>query len=159
MFCSYYPSPLGILEIKSSDVGLQVVGFIDDQDRSVTVLPNAITEETIKQLHEYFEGKRKMFDLPLDPVGTVFQQKVWEQLVEIPYGRTCTYSTIANRLNNPLSTRAVGTANGRNPIAIIIPCHRVIGADGSMTGYAGGLWRKEQLLLLEGFLKEQSTLW
>lgn len=159
MFCSHHPSPLGLIEVKATDTDLQVVSFIDEKAKPAGPYPNAITEATIKQLEEYFEGKRKQFDLPLRPEGTAFQQMVWKQLLQIPYGKISTYSTIANQLDNPLSTRAVGTANGRNPIAIIIPCHRVIGADGSMTGYAGGVWRKEKLLLLEGFLQEQSTLW
>jgi methylated-DNA-[protein]-cysteine S-methyltransferase len=98
--------------------------------------------------------------LPLSPIGTEFQQSVWKELLQIPFGKTSTYSDIANNLNNPLSVRAVGTSNGKNPIAIIIPCHRVIGADGSLTGYAGGLWRKEVLLKLEGNPHyNQPSLW
>jgi len=104
----------------------------------------------VRQLGEYFQGVRKVFELDLAPRGTPFQRRVWAALLEIPFGATLSYGALARRLGNPLLTRAVGTANGANPIGIIIPCHRVIGADGSLTGYAGGLPLKQALLELEG---------
>ncbi|HEX7046190.1 MAG TPA: methylated-DNA--[protein]-cysteine S-methyltransferase [Gammaproteobacteria bacterium] len=106
--------------------------------------------KVIRQLEEYFAGKRKDFDLPLAPAGTVFQQSVWKALMTIPFGKAVSYSDIANSIGNPNAVRAVGLANGRNPIPIVIPCHRVIGKDGSLTGYGGGLPIKEKLLALEG---------
>jgi methylated-DNA-[protein]-cysteine S-methyltransferase len=105
-----------------------------------------ILAEACAQLGEYFAGARTTFDLPLAPVGTPFQQRVWTALREIPFGETATYRTIARTLGDPNATRAVGAANGRNPIGLIVPCHRIIGADGSLTGYAGGLDRKRWLL-------------
>lgn len=109
----------------------------------------AILHQTRTQLAEYFAGTRQTFDVPLDPVGTPFQQRVWLALREIPYGVTISYGTLANRIGNPRAVRAVGLANGRNPISIIVPCHRVIGASGQLTGYGGGLDRKRYLLELE----------
>jgi methylated-DNA-[protein]-cysteine S-methyltransferase len=103
-----------------------------------------------QQLAEYFAGARRVFDLPLAPAGTPFQQRVWRALLEIPYGRTVSYGELARAIGSPGAARAVGLANNRNPIAIVIPCHRVIGADGSLTGYGGGLHVKEHLLALEG---------
>ncbi|KAA5533232.1 methylated-DNA--[protein]-cysteine S-methyltransferase [Taibaiella lutea] len=163
MFQKRYESPLGIIKIKASETGLQEVLFMDEAKDNIidwSVAENEICTATAIQLDEYFKGERIIFDLPLSPVGTEFQQSVWKELLLIPFGKTSTYSAIANSLNNPLSVRAVGTSNGKNPIAIIIPCHRVIGADGTLTGYAGGLWRKELLLKLEGNLHyNQPTLW
>ena len=113
------------------------------------------------QLQEYFAGERTEFDLELAPAGTEFQQRVWAMLLEIPYGETTTYGTLADRLGNPRTVRAVGLANGRNPISIIVPCHRVIGADGSLVGYGGGLERKRALLDHEAEVRAgfKSTLW
>ncbi|MCY1435576.1 Methylated-DNA--protein-cysteine methyltransferase [compost metagenome] len=107
-------------------------------------------DEVVRQLDEYFAGKRQTFDLPLAPRGTQFQREVWQALLEIPFGRTTCYAELAERIGRPKAMRAVGAANGANPIAVIIPCHRVIGRDGSLTGYGGGLERKELLLRLEG---------
>jgi methylated-DNA-[protein]-cysteine S-methyltransferase len=106
--------------------------------------------DAARQLDEYFAGKRKLFDLPLKLEGTEFQKRVWRQLTKIPFGETWSYGQLAKRLNNPNGSRAVGLANGRNPIAVIVPCHRVIGADGSMTGFGGGIPRKQWLLAHEG---------
>ena len=108
--------------------------------------------KTAQQLNEYFAGTRREFDLPLRLQGTVFQQRVWQELKEIPYGTTWSYGQLAKRLGNPNASRAVGLANGQNPISILVPCHRVIGADGSLTGYGGGLERKQWLLTHEGAL-------
>jgi methylated-DNA-[protein]-cysteine S-methyltransferase len=106
--------------------------------------------EVARQLQEYFAGKRKAFDLPLKMQGTEFQKRVWRQLTKIPFGETWSYGQLAKRLDNPNGSRAVGLANGRNPIAVIVPCHRVIGADGSLTGFGGGIPRKQWLLSHEG---------
>lgn len=118
--------------------------------------PNGLTEQTKRQLMEYFSGKRKAFDLPLAITGTGFQKKVWEELRHIPYGKTLSYLGLSRQIGNVKAIRAVGHANGQNPLAIIIPCHRVIGSDGSLTGYAGGLWRKKWLLEHEGALLQTS---
>jgi len=109
-----------------------------------------VLKKTLTQLEEYFEGRRKVFDLPLKPEGTEFQMRVWRELSKIPYGETRSYRQIARALNDPNASRAVGTANGRNPISIIVPCHRVITSDGRLGGYAGGLEIKKRLLDLEG---------
>ena len=111
-----------------------------------------MTGQARQQLTEYFAGQRREFDLPLAPAGTDFQRRVWELLREIPYGETVTYGELARRLGNPKSARAVGMACNRNPIAIVVPCHRVVGSTGSLTGYAGGLDAKAFLLKLEGVL-------
>jgi len=105
--------------------------------------------EAIRQLREYFQGRRKEFDLPLAPEGTVFQRRVWRSLQEIPYGKTWSYGELARRIGNPKASRAVGAANGANPLPIVIPCHRVIGSDGTLTGFGGGLPTKQALLSLE----------
>jgi len=117
--------------------------------KSEAEYPSPLLVEAEKQLMEYFEGKRKSFELPLEPEGTDFQKKVWRALCAIPYGETLSYGDIAARVGNPKAARAVGMANNRNPIAIIIPCHRVIGADGKMVGYGAGLDKKVFLLTLE----------
>jgi len=109
--------------------------------------------ECARQVHEYFEGSRTAFDLPLAPEGTDFQRRVWEEIARIPFGKTITYSQLASRAGAPGSARAAGAATGRNPISIVVPCHRVVGTDGSLTGYAGGLHRKTALLEMEGALQ------
>ncbi|UYO99728.1 methylated-DNA--[protein]-cysteine S-methyltransferase [Oceanotoga sp. DSM 15011] len=111
-----------------------------------------LIKETYKQIKEYMNGKRRNFEIPLQTKGTVFQNKVWEELKKIPYGKTVSYKYIAEKINNPKAYRAVGMANNRNPISIIIPCHRVIGEDGSLVGYGGGLHIKRELLKIEGIL-------
>lgn len=148
-----YPSPIGDLILHEEDGCLTRVDFADpaltsEQDPVLTPL----LAETVRQLDEYFAGKRHDFDLPLAPQGTPFQQRVWAALRQIPYGTTASYGQIAAAIGNPKASRAVGMANNRNPIAVIIPCHRVIGADGSLVGYGGGLPIKKQLLELEGAL-------
>lgn len=149
-------SPIGTLLITGDESGLCHIGFgegkhilhpADDWSESGCV----ILDETEKQLAEYFNGKRTRFDLALNPAGTTFQKEVWRELQQIPYGTTISYGELAKRVGRPKASRAVGAANGANPIPIVIPCHRVIGCDGSMTGYAGGLRIKTSLLRLEGF--------
>ena len=114
-----------------------------------TQSPNGPTGDAARQLREYFAGRRTQFDLPLEPEGTAFQRSVWRRLQEIPYGKTISYGELARRIGNPKASRAVGMANGANPIPIVIPCHRVIGADGTLTGFGGGLPIKRALLALE----------
>lgn len=142
-----FSSHLGFLILKSDGQSITVVSFSENDiqvQNSCEVL-----EKCQEQLDKYFSGKLLAFDLPLSPEGTEFQQKVWAELLKIPYGETITYMELAVRLGDAKAIRAVGTANGRNPIAIIIPCHRVIGAGNKLTGYAGGIWRKKGLLELE----------
>jgi methylated-DNA-[protein]-cysteine S-methyltransferase len=137
-------SPLGFLIIKSDGQSIKEIKFseVDEPEKdSCRVL--CLCKD---QLLEYFAGQRMKFDIPLNPEGTEFQQKVWSELLKIPYGETITYHELAVRLGDSKVIRAAGTANGRNPIAIIIPCHRVIGAGNKLTGYAGGIWRKKDLL-------------
>ena len=139
--------PLGFLIIKSDGQFIAEISFSEtDLQEQQTC---AVLEKCKEQLKAYFSGKTTVFDLPLQPEGTEFQQKVWAELLKIPYGETITYMELAVRLGDPKAVRAVGTANGRNPIAILIPCHRVIGAGNKLTGYAGGIWRKKILLELE----------
>jgi methylated-DNA-[protein]-cysteine S-methyltransferase len=145
VFIDYLKSPMGILQLKANAAGLMAIGFVE-QEQQTTVKPNQITDSTKHQLTEYFAGDRKEFDLPISAPGTEFQRHVWRQLTFIPYGQTCSYQDIANRLDNPKAVRAVGNANGKNPLTIVVPCHRVIGANGSLTGYAWGVSRKEYLL-------------
>jgi methylated-DNA-[protein]-cysteine S-methyltransferase len=114
--------------------------------------------KVVSQLEDYFAGNLRAFDIPLDLIGTDFQKKVWQQLLEIPYGKTISYAELAKRVGNPLASRAVGTANGRNPISVIVPCHRVIASDGGMGGYSGGLPVKAYLLDLEKAMPTQSSL-
>lgn len=140
-------SPLGAIKIEGSELGVSNVQFVQEDVifKNILNLPKPI-KETICQLEEYFEHKRTRFDLHLNPQGTVFQKKVWNTLSTIPFGKTVSYLDIAKKLGDPKVIRAAASANGKNPIAIIIPCHRVIGSDGSLTGYAGGLPRKKWLL-------------
>jgi len=148
------PSPVGVLTLVASDRGLRAVLWEDDEERIVIqgAAPaddDPVLLATRTQLAEYFAGERTDFDLPLDPQGTPFQLRAWQALREIPYGETISYGEQAARLGDPNKSRAVGAANGRNPISIIVPCHRVIGSNGSLTGFGGGLPAKRLLLELE----------
>lgn len=146
-FAGYYSSPIGLMKIDSDDQFVTSIHFLDEApDENVQYQANDLVQDCIVQLREYFEGKRKEFDLPLKPSGTEFQQHVWSKVSDIPYGETTSYGLIAKLLGDNKLSRAVGLANGANPIPIIIPCHRVIGNDGNLTGYAGGLDRKKWLL-------------
>ena len=148
MHCIYkYNSIIGDIFISADENFLLSVQFVNHN--FIENKENKIIKQTIKQLDEYFNGKRKKFELPLNPKGTEFQKKVWLQLMNIPYGKTATYKDIATLIGNTNASRAVGNANNKNPIAIIIPCHRVIGSNNKLTGYAGGLDKKEKLLNLE----------
>lgn len=157
MYTGYYRWPMGILKISADMMGVRAIEFAGKAEGAIK---NAASEtapkgdirgyelytEVCSQLDLYFEGKLKQFDLPLKPVGTDFQKKVWRILMTIPYGETKTYKEIAEMAGSPKGFRAVGMANNHNPIAIVVPCHRVIGADGSLTGYAGGTDIKQWLL-------------
>ncbi len=140
-------SPVGILEISGSEAGIRSILFMDNASEQ-TQVPLCL-QECVKQLNEYFEGNRKEFDLKLDPEGTEFRLKVWEKLQQIPFGKTISYLELARMTGSEANTRAVGNANGKNKINIVVPCHRVIGSNGKLTGYGGGLWRKEILLIHE----------
>ena len=144
-----HDSPVGPLLLTTDGTGLTGLHFAPHEVDASWKRDDVAFADVIRQLDEYFAGARTHFDIPLHPTGTPFQLKVWEQLREIPYGETISYGALARRVSSPNASRAVGLANGRNPIAIIIPCHRVIGADGSLTGYGGGLDRKRFLLGLE----------
>ncbi|MCL2573203.1 MAG: methylated-DNA--[protein]-cysteine S-methyltransferase [Defluviitaleaceae bacterium] len=139
-----YKSPIGELLITYNDT--HIIGARFDTSQCGEYHGNDIIANCITQLDEYFSGKRKIFDLPLNPEGTEFQQTTWSALCTIPYGKTASYGEIAAQMGKPKAPRAVGMANNKNPIYIIIPCHRVVGADGKLVGYGGGLWRKEWLL-------------
>ncbi|MFK5982044.1 MAG: methylated-DNA--[protein]-cysteine S-methyltransferase [Flavobacteriaceae bacterium] len=151
----YFKSPVGTLEIKGNQEGLSSLHFMDSEEKPTKEIPKHL-QKTVSQLQEYFEGSRTEFNLKLNPQGTEFQKKVWKQLQEIPFSKTVSYQTIANRLGDPKVIRAAASANGKNPIVIIIPCHRVIGKDGSLTGFGGGLHRKKWLLDHECPVKQQS---
>jgi len=143
-YYGYYNSPIGILEIITSDNALISAMFIEEVKESTGESP--ILKEAIKQFDEYFKGTRKEFDIKCETNGTEFRKKVWQALMGIPYGVTLSYKEMAIKIGNEKATRAVGNANSKNIISIIIPCHRVIGSDKSLTGYAGGLNRKKWLL-------------
>ena len=144
MFKRSMSTPLGPLVLEVEDGYLTQAQFSEEDPGESDDDPVLVQAEA--QLRQYFKGELEEFDLPLRPHGTDFDQKVWTELKEVPYGRTSTYGFLANKLENPGAIRAVGRANGRNPLAIIVPCHRIIGSDGKLTGYAGGLRRKHWLL-------------
>lgn len=151
---TYYKSPIGNLKITGNKKGIQSVIFVEKsflQDKIPASLQNCV-----QQLNEYFKGNRKIFTIKLNLKGTEFQKRVWESLQNIPFNTTQSYLEQAKMLGNIKAIRAVATANGKNPVAIIVPCHRVIGSDGSLTGYAGGIGRKKWLLEHENRIKQQT---
>lgn len=151
-----YRSPLGDLELESDGTALVRIRLPEERHpaprQGVRRDDAAPFPEAVAQLDEYFAGRRRHFDLPLAPGGTPFQQAVWARLRRIPFGATTSYGALAGELGKPSACRAVGAANGRNPLPIVVPCHRVVGSDGRLTGYAGGLAAKQRLLQLEGAL-------
>ena len=151
---TFYNSPAGPLIISASDSGITEITFAN-QTTEITKeeSENIIIKDCIAQLDEYFSGNRKTFSVKLDPKGTPFQKEVWAELKKIPFGKATSYLELAKSLGDAKKIRAVGGANGKNPIAIIVPCHRVIGSDGSLTGYAGGMDKKRWLLQFEGIIK------
>ena len=157
MKSTYLKTPLGIAKITGDNEGVAEIK-IEDQNiefRENEDLPDTILQAK-SQLREYFEKKRKNFDFKMNPQGTQFHQKVWKALLEIPFGKTSSYLELSKKLGDPKAIRAVASANGKNPLWIVVPCHRVIGSDGSLTGYAGGLNRKKWLLELESPSPQQS---
>ncbi|WIF94192.1 methylated-DNA--[protein]-cysteine S-methyltransferase [Caminicella sporogenes] len=140
----YLDSPIGFIEIQSNEGKIISLNFVEEKKYKEKFCP--ILEEAKRQLKEYFNRQRKEFNLPIKLKGTDFQKKVWNELIKIPYGKTCSYKDIAKRIGNKNASRAVGNANNKNKIAIIIPCHRVVGSDGRLVGYEAGLWRKKWLL-------------
>ncbi|HWC54472.1 MAG TPA: methylated-DNA--[protein]-cysteine S-methyltransferase [Chitinophagaceae bacterium] len=152
----YYSSPVGELIIESQDDKIAVVNFLKSEKLEEHSTP--ATEQCVRELDEYFYEGRKFFTVEVSPQGTVFQQKVWNELMTIPYGKTISYEELAVRMGDIKSIRAVGLANGQNPVAIIIPCHRVIGKNGDLVGYGGGLENKTWLLHHEGAFSEQLKL-
>jgi methylated-DNA-[protein]-cysteine S-methyltransferase len=144
---AYYKSPVGWLEITATEKGISSLIFVDEVKKKT--IPKGILKDCIGQLKEYFAGKRQAFDIDLDLQGTEFQLQVWQELLKIPFGRTISYHELSRRLGNTGAIRAVGNANGKNPVSVIVPCHRVIGMDGKLVGYGGGLPRKKWLLDFE----------
>ena len=152
---AYYKTPIGTAKIIGNNEGIISVTIIEDKIETSTQISKCL-ESCIVQLDEYFQGNRTRFDLKLNPQGTDFQKKVWDELINIPFGKTRSYLEQTKKIGGPKAIRAVAAANGKNPIWIIIPCHRVIGSDGSLTGYAGGIWRKKWLLEHESPSPQQS---
>lgn len=147
-------TPLGIAKIVGSATGISEVRIINQDEYKSDFIPSGLEEAAI-QLKQYFDGARKTFDLNLNPLGTNFQKLVWQNLVQIPYGHTVSYKELSKKIGNVNAARAVANANGKNPIWIIIPCHRIIGSNGSLTGYAGGLHRKQWLMEHESLYDQQ----
>lgn len=150
----FIPSPLGTTKIVGNENGVSVISILQEGELSKKI-PKEL-KDAVTQLKEYFEGKRQQFDFKINPKGTDFQQKVWQELRAIPFGKTMSYLDLSKKLGDVKAIRAVASANGKNPLWIVVPCHRVIGTDGSLTGYAGGLWRKKWLLEHESPSLQQS---
>lgn len=156
---AYFKSPIGLLELRGSSKGISKIIFLNESDFAdidFDVIPECL-QECVNQFKEYFAGKRKEFDLLLDYKGSAFQCNVWKKILDIPYGKVLTYSELSEIVRNIESIRAVASANSKNPIPIIIPCHRVVGVNHKLVGYSGGIWRKEWLLNFESGLT-QTTL-
>ena len=149
MYHVTFETPIGPLYLASDGNSIQQLQFAEQSLPAPRWCP--LLHQAVAQLQDYFQGRRTTFDLPLHPQGTAFQQSVWRALTEVPFGSLASYADIARAIENPKGVRAVGMANRRNPIAILIPCHRIIGSDGSLTGYAGGLEKKAWLLKHEGW--------
>ncbi len=155
METAYIHTPLGIAKLEGDEDGLASITVLDDKLPVSDVIPEVL-EDAVYQLREYFDGRRQTFSLNLNPTGTEFQKRVWDALQEIAYGKTVSYLQLSKTLGDVKAIRAVASANGKNPLWIVIPCHRVIGSDGSLIGYAGGLHRKKWLLNHECPAKQQS---
>jgi methylated-DNA-[protein]-cysteine S-methyltransferase len=144
---TYYKSPVGLLKIGCTENYIAEIIFVDSEDELVPATPSTpLSNQCVEQMIEYFNGKRQSFELPVYQEGTVFQEKVWSELLNIPFGKTISYMDLAKRLGDPKAIRAAASTNGKNKICIIVPCHRVIGSNMSLVGYSGGLWRKKWLL-------------
>ena len=144
---AYFKSPIGMIELSASDKGISSLYFVKEVKQEN--FSNKILSDCVKQIEEYFQSKRKEFSVKLDMQGTDFQKRVWNELLNIPFGKTISYLQLAKRLGDAKSIRAVGGANGKNPVSIIVPCHRVIGSNGDLIGYGGGLDKKKRLLEFE----------
>lgn len=155
METAYIKSPLGITEIIGDENGISSISVLDSEKDVSSKIPDVL-KEAVAELQDYFEGNRNDFTFKLNPKGTEFQQKVWQELRNIPFGKTMSYLELSKKLGDVKAIRAVAAANGKNPLWIVVPCHRVIGTDGSLTGYAGGLWRKKWLLEHENPSNQQS---
>ena len=155
METAYIQTPLGIAKLQGDEKGLAAISILNNENDPTRIV-SEVLEDAAYQLQEYFEGKREVFSLTLNPEGTDFQKKVWTALQKIPFGKTTSYLELSKTLGNAKAIRAVAAANGKNPLWIVIPCHRVIGSDGSLTGYAGGLPRKKWLLEHESPAKQLS---
>ena len=155
MDIAYIKTPVGIAEIKGDENGISVISILDLEQPISMIIPETL-QDAVYQLNDYFSGTRNDFTFILNPSGTEFQQKVWKSLLEIPFGKTMSYMDLSKKLGDVKAIRAVASANGKNPLWIVVPCHRVIGTDGSLTGYAGGLWRKKWLLEHENPTTQQS---
>ena len=147
-------SPLGITKITGDENGIASISVLDSEEEITHIIPEEL-QDCVYQLNEYFEGTRKQFNLKLNPQGTDFQQDIWKLLQAIPYGKTTSYLELSKKFGDAKAIRAVANANGKNPLWIVVPCHRVIGSNGSLTGYAGGLHRKQWLLEHESPFKQQ----
>jgi methylated-DNA-[protein]-cysteine S-methyltransferase len=152
---TYFKTPIGTAKIEGSLAGISKVSVLDEEIETSPKIPTCL-KDCVQQLDDYFKGKRTTFDLKLNLEGTDFQKKVWNELAHVPFGKTRTYLEQTKKIGNVKAIRAVASANGKNPIWIILPCHRIIGSDGSLTGYAGGLWRKKWLLEHESGYKQQT---
>jgi methylated-DNA-[protein]-cysteine S-methyltransferase len=150
VYHDYCESEIGLFEVGGTEAEILSVEFVERCRPEVQL--HDVVREGARQIDAYMRGQRRVFDLPLGLYGTEFQQRVWRQVLGVPYGQTATYQEIADAIGNPKAVRAVGAANGRNPLPLIVPCHRIIGRDGHLVGYGGGLWRKEWLLRHEGCL-------
>lgn len=148
-------SPLGYTKIMGNEHGIASISVLNSEEKESDVIPEEL-QDCVVQLNDYFEGKRTSFNLNLNPSGTFFQKQVWDELQNIPFGKTISYLDLSKKLGDVKAIRAVASANGKNPLWIVVPCHRVIGTDGSLTGYAGGLHRKQWLLQYESPSKQQS---
>ena len=155
MEIAYIKTPLGITEITGDENGIVKISILDTEVPISSVIPESL-RLAINQLNDYFQGKRNDFTFVMKPAGTEFQQRVWKALLDIPFGKTISYMDLSKRLGDVKAIRAVAAANGKNPLWIVVPCHRVIGTDGSLTGYAGGLWRKKWLIEHETPTTQQS---
>jgi methylated-DNA-[protein]-cysteine S-methyltransferase len=157
LFCAYFQSPTGTFLIRANSASIKEIRFMDNRIDKI-LDKSDILDLCISELNEYFKGKLKNFTVPINPSGTEFMQKVWKYVSSVPFGETCTYGEIARKCGDIKKSRAVGLANGSNPVPIIIPCHRIIGQNGKLTGYGGGLWRKEWLLQHEARFSGKAEL-
>lgn len=155
MEVAFVKTPVGIAKIEGDQDGVSVISILDDEVEITSKIPKNLNKAA-KELSEYFDGKRRDFTFAMNPQGTEFQKSVWKELLKIPFGKTASYMDLSKKLGDVKAIRAVASANGKNPLWIVVPCHRVIGSDGSLTGYAGGLWRKKWLLEHETPATQQS---